>query len=172
MELSLSLGDAAGSSKAFELMEKSHTHTSSNKGIGFCMELSIGPTSSVREDGADDDNRRQTQEDPHPHHHEDKRTTAAARLVDSGEERICSTATAEAEAANIIQQLDLLPNTPVVVPPPRNPTPSSVLAAFPAANWTSAGYFYYFINLTQPDCYYHTINIYTYNIEHSLKFLI
>lgn len=146
MELGLSLGDAAGSSKPFEWMEKSHTHahtrtSRSNKGIGFCMELSIGPTSSVREDG-DDDNRKPTQEDEdhHHHHHEDKQTeTAAARLVDSAEIRRCSTPTATAETANIIQQLDLLPNTPVVVPLPRNPTPSSILAAFPAANWTSAG---------------------------------
>lgn len=146
MELGLSLGDAAGSSKPFEWMEKSHTlaHTRtsrSNKGIGFCMELSIGPTSSVREDG-DDDNRKPTQEDEDHHHHEDKQTetaAAAARLVDSAEIRRCSTPTPTAETANIIQQLDLLPNTPVVVPLPRNPTPSSILASFPAANWTSAG---------------------------------
>ncbi|KAL5762821.1 hypothetical protein ACOSP7_019085 [Xanthoceras sorbifolium] len=94
MELGLSLGDA---SKAFGFMEKSHDHVT-NKSLGFCMGLSIGPNG----------NNKESQEDDRCHHHDDE---------------VKKQTSPDKPEAPIVQ-LDLLPNTPV----PRNPSSVQLLA--------------------------------------------
>lgn len=120
MELGLSLGDTP---KPFGFMEKTH-EVSRNKGLGFCMGLSIGP--SVPEEVVDVHERREEEDEEEDDHDEEKQTSAAntdeakkTSVVDCGK---------RSSSADPPIQLDLLPNTPVS----RNQLPSFL--PFP---WTS-----------------------------------
>ncbi|KAK1551609.1 hypothetical protein Q3G72_001244 [Acer saccharum] len=104
MELGLSLGDASKTFGTF--MEKSHDHHHhhhvTNKSLGFCMGLSIGPNVN---------NTKETDQQDEDH--------------DDDDEELKKHKSPEAEAP--IVQLDLLPNTPVQ----RNPSATVQLLAFP-----------------------------------------
>lgn len=116
MELGLSLGDAATTSKPFGFMEKS-TQLTNKVTSGFCMGLSIGTNHTLQEEDEDKDDHKLSNNIDHNSDNTNTRTAT----VQANKGTILTVDTSTDPPI----QLDLLPNTPV----PRNQNSILTLAS-------------------------------------------
>ncbi|KAJ6984305.1 homeobox-leucine zipper protein HOX11-like [Populus alba x Populus x berolinensis] len=122
MELGLSLGDAATTSKPFGFMEKS-TQLTNKVTSGFCMGLSIGTNHTLQEEDEDKDDHKLSNNIDHNSDNTDTRTAT----VQANKGTILTVDTSTDPPI----QLDLLPNTPV----PRNQNSILTLASDNGTNF-------------------------------------